>query len=481
MSATGIVAYATYVPRHRVQRTELGATLGIAAGRGTRVVSSFDEDSTTMGVEAAAALLREGRERGVAPGPSGLYFATTSPAYLDKTNAAAIHAALALPPEVFAADLAGSARSGIAAFHAAAAASGLAVASDVRTGRPGSADERSGGDAAAAFLFGDPADAVAKLVAQRSLTTEVLDRWREPGAASAEQWEERFGQDAYRPLVKRAASEVLADGGVEQADHVVLVSPNPGVVKQGTKTVTGTASTVGCPTGHAGAADPWIGLADALDRADPGESILVLSVVDGCDAVLFRTTGRLAHARQARSVAEQTAAGRDVPYATYLSWRGLLDKEPPRRPEPDRPAGPPAARSTSWKFSFTGNACRGCGFVHLPPSRVCKRCGSVDEMDPRPLAGISGTVATYTVDRLAFSPSPPLTDAVVDFDGGGRYTLELADGESDALRVGTRVGLTFRKLFTAGGVHNYFWKARVLDEPDAVARDDRAVAVGGQR
>ena len=42
------------------------------------------------------------------------------------------------------------------------------------------------------------------------------------------------------------------------------------------------------------------------------------------------------------------------------------------------------------------------------------------------MAGISGTVATYTVDRLAFSPSQPLTDAVVDFDGGGRYTLELA-------------------------------------------------------
>jgi len=30
------------------------------------------------------------------------------------------------------------------------------------------------------------------------------------------------------------------------------------------------------------------------------------------------------------------------------------------------------------------------------------------------------------------------------------------------LAVGTRVGLTFRRLYTAGGVHNYFWKARVL-------------------
>jgi hypothetical protein len=26
--------------------------------------------------------------------------------------------------------------------------------------------------------------------------------------------------------------------------------------------------------------------------------------------------------------------------------------------------------------------------------------------------------------------------------------------------VGTRVEMTFRRLYTAGGIHNYFWKAR---------------------
>jgi len=28
------------------------------------------------------------------------------------------------------------------------------------------------------------------------------------------------------------------------------------------------------------------------------------------------------------------------------------------------------------------------------------------------------------------------------------------------VRIGDRVELTFRRLFTAEGVHNYFWKAR---------------------
>jgi len=30
------------------------------------------------------------------------------------------------------------------------------------------------------------------------------------------------------------------------------------------------------------------------------------------------------------------------------------------------------------------------------------------------------------------------------------------------LAVGGRVEMTFRRLFTADGIHNYFWKARPL-------------------
>jgi 3-hydroxy-3-methylglutaryl CoA synthase/uncharacterized OB-fold protein len=458
--------------------SEVAATLGQGGEGGTRVVASFDEDSTTMAVEAAAALLRAHPAT-----PEALYFATTSPAYFDKTNATAVHAALALPPATFAADLAGSARSGMAAWRAAAGTGGLAVLADVRTGRPGSADERGGGDGAAALLFGDPSQAIADIVAQRSLSTEILDRWRAPGEPAGSQWEERFGLEAYLPLLKQAAADVLASAGLDQADHMVVVSPNAGVLKQAARAVPGARSFSASPAGHTGAADIGLGLAGVLDRAAPGETILLLSAADGCDAVLLRATARIAESRQARPVAQQLAGGRDVPYATYLSWRGWLDREPPRRPEPDRPAGPPSARSTPWKFSFTGSVCRSCGFVHLPPMRVCKRCGLVDDMDARSLAAAEGTVATYTVDRLAFSPSPPLIDAVVDFDGGGRYTLEVADGQPDQLSVGTRVGLSFRRLFTAGGVHNYFWKARVLGAEHGTASGGATATagVGGHR
>lgn len=446
-------AYAAYVPSWRIADVS----------RGNRVVAAFDEDSTTMGTQAAGALLRGAGSGAAVP---TLYFATTSPAYLDKTNATAIHAALGLERGSFAADVVGSARSGVAAMRAAEAEGGLAVLADVRTGRPGSADEKLGGDGAAAFLFG-PGDGVARVLARRSLTSEFLDRWRLPSSTTGEQWEERFGFEEYADLVRTAAAEVLADAELDEADHVVLTSPNSAVAKRAGSLVKGTLSTTGSPIGHAGAADVGLGLAAVLDVAGPDETILLVSAADGCDALLLRTTDLLAQRRQASPVTAQLAASREVDQLTYLSWRGLLEREMPRRPEPDRPAAPPSGRAAGWKFGFNGSRCTACQMVHLPPQRVCRNCGAQDAMAVVPGTRLVGTVATYTVDRLAFSPSPPVVVVVVDFDGGGRASLELADADPADLAVGGRVELTFRRFFTAGNVHNYFWKARPLVEAAA--------------
>jgi uncharacterized OB-fold protein len=91
---------------------------------------------------------------------------------------------------------------------------------------------------------------------------------------------------------------------------------------------------------------------------------------------------------------------------------------------------------------------------------VCKQCHAIDEMVREPLADVPATVTTYTVDRLAYTPSPPVLMVVIDFDGGGRMRCQLTDAAEDEVRAGLRVEMTFRRLITAAGVHNYFWKAR---------------------
>jgi uncharacterized OB-fold protein len=95
--------------------------------------------------------------------------------------------------------------------------------------------------------------------------------------------------------------------------------------------------------------------------------------------------------------------------------------------------------------------------------RVCVQCKATDRMIEIPMADQRGTVATFTIDHLAYSPSPPVIAAVVDFDGGGRFSCELADADPDRVAIGDRVEMTFRRIITAGGVHNYFWKARPVE------------------
>jgi uncharacterized OB-fold protein len=108
-----------------------------------------------------------------------------------------------------------------------------------------------------------------------------------------------------------------------------------------------------------------------------------------------------------------------------------------------------------WKYGFVGSRSVDTGEVQLPPAVQLD-----DPLEPAPMADVSGTVVTFTVDRIAYSPSPPIVFAVVDFDGGGRLPVELTDVDADDVRIGDRVEMTFRRLFTADGIHNYFWKAR---------------------
>ena len=136
----GIIGHGTYVPRWRLERASIGATLGSAGGKGRRAVASYDEDTTTMGIEAARLALRS------APGasPSTLWFSTTSPAYVDKTNATTIHAALRLERHVLAADAGGAARSAVAVLRSSleGPTSALVVAADIRGGLDGQSTSR---------------------------------------------------------------------------------------------------------------------------------------------------------------------------------------------------------------------------------------------------------------------------------------------------------------------------------------------------
>ena len=474
----GILGFGTHVPYWRLRGDTVAAALGKRGGRGSRAVAGSDEDTTTMAVEAARHAVRSA---GGAERIDALWLATADPVYADKANATAVHAALGLPGRVHAADLAGSVRSGVAALLAGLHYPGatLVALSDRRNGPSGSPDEAGGGDAAAALVVGQaspdgPVPLLAEFLGCGSATAEFLDRWRRPGQPWPDSWEERFGERVYTSLAEESLDRALKASGLTAGDisRVAVTGPSARAVRSaGTR-----LARLGVPdgafaddltsrVGNTGTAHPGLLLASMLERAEPGDVLALAVLADGADTVVFRVTGAIAERTRVPSVEDGIARGRDsLSYADFLTWRGLIRRQQPRRPDPDRAVAPASARSETWKFGFAGSRCAECGTRHLPPQRVCLECGSRDRMTAEPLADTGGTIATYTVDHLAFSLAPPIVAAAVDLDGGGRFSCELTDLDPAELDVGTRVEMTFRLISTAGGIRNYFWKARPARE-----------------
>jgi len=481
----GVLGFAGYVPHHRLDRAAITAASGTNAGKGTRSVASYDEDTTTMAVEAGRLALRPLGE-GARSLPGALWFSSTAPAYVDKTNATVVHAALRLDHEASAFDANGSVRSAVGALRSALRGNDtvLVVASDMRTGLPTSTDEREGGDAAAALLVGDGTDAtpvLAEYLGGASVTEEFLDRWRTPGDVRSKQWEERFGEMEYVPLGQEAFKLALADTGVdaESIGQVVVAGTHSRAVRvTGAKVSAGTgglAEDLAATVGNPGAAQPGLLLAHALERASADEVVALVVLADGADVLLFRATEALDRHQPARLVGAQITAGRDdLRYLQFLSWNAMVTIEPPRRPEPARASSSAAARNEGWKYGLVGSRDRSSGALHLPPARVSFRGGAADDMEPVPMADALGTIVTYTIDRLAYSPSPPIVFAVVDFDEptGGRLPVELTDVDAAEVAIGQRVEMTFRRLNRSDGIQNYFWKAKPVRTDPPAGTDD---------
>ncbi len=417
----GILGHGTYIPHRRLDMTTVADVAGGGGRKGTRAVASYDEDATTMAVEASRVARRLAPDAAI----ESVWFATVSPPYLDKTNATAVHAALRLPEECGSYDLIGSVRGAMGALRAAVAQQGpaLVVASDVRMGLAGGPDEAYFGDGAAALVIGTETDGavVAELGAWVSLSDEFVDRWRRPDEDRSRVWEERFGEVRYAAIGKDALDRLFkATGtGPDDVDHLIVTGTHSracrAVAQRSGVSADRLVDDLGSVVGNTGAAHPFLLLSAALERAEPDQTIVLLVLADGAEALMVRTTPAIAKHVADSSLARQVRGGAPISYGRYLAWRGILPIEPPRRPEPARTSSSAAARSVPWKFGFEGSRSPD-GTVHLPPLP--------DDVVLQPMADARGTVTTFTIDRLSYTPSPPMVFAVVDFDGGGRLPVE---------------------------------------------------------
>ena len=105
--------------------------------------------------------------------------------------------------------------------------------------------------------------------------------------------EERFGEQVYVPLAEAAFSDALKRAGVESADvgHLAVAGLHARVVKAIVASL-GVPSSALVPdrnqvVGNLGAAQVGLGLADALEWAEPGDLIAAVIVADGVSVLLL--------------------------------------------------------------------------------------------------------------------------------------------------------------------------------------------------
>lgn len=463
----GITAYGGYVPFNRLDRKQIAQSFGHPVSSGERAVANADEDSLTMSVAAALECCR-----GIdAQGLNGVYFATTTSPYKEKQGATNIAAALDLGRNVRTADFADSLRAGSAAMLAALDAAGNGAATLVAIGdcRLGAADgsyETDFGDGAAAFTF-DNRGVIAELVDSYSVAVDFLDQWRAQDDRFVRNWDERFSAtQAYEPFVAEAIKGVLRKTGLKPEDFAKIVNYGSTPRYQA-----GIAAKLGFgpdqiqdnlskTIGNAGAASAPMMLVAALETAKPGDRILFVTYGEGSDAIVFQVTeeiGRLAPRRGIKSYLEHKRV--TMNYQKYLRWRDLVAFEPAKRPAQPRSSLPDFYRNYKKNYALYGCRCTECGTPQFPPTRVCVQCQAVDKMAPYRFYGREGKVVTFVFDYLALSADPPNVDVVVDFEGGGRIFCNLVDCEPEQVKVGLQIEMCYRKLFTADGIHTYFWKA----------------------
>ncbi len=118
-------------------------------------------------------------------------------------------------------------------------------------------------------------------------------------------------------------------------------------------------------------------------------------------------------------------------------------------------------REMPQRYRLEASKCKKCERVLFPPRLVCPKCGG-RTFDAVKLAD-EGVVKTYTVIRVGpsqFSGQTPYAVGIVELDGGVSITTQIVDVPPEAIKLGQRVRIEFRRIQEDGdaGIICYGYK-----------------------
>jgi uncharacterized OB-fold protein len=328
---------------------------------------------------------------------------------------------------------------------------------------PGSDFERELGDGAAAFLVSDDESSVI-FKDIYCVADEILDVWRNDEDKYVRSWEDRFNiNEGYSKVMPAALRTLLGRNKltVEDISKAAYYAPSSRRHSDVGKNLGLNADQIQPhlfgSVGDTGAAYCPMLLAASLQEAKEGDRIVAASYGNGADVFLFEVKDRLHNGLTIDNLKASKVILKD--YRKYLNWRGLLEMTTGRR----RPPVPTPSATCLWRerdetIRLNGVKCKQCGMVQYPPQRVCYNCHTKDEFESYRFWDKKARVTTYTEDFATPIPNPPLVLTVIDFAGGGRMWTYMTDIGNSRVELEMPVEMTFRKLFTSEGIHNYSWK-----------------------
>ena len=340
--AVGIIGYGGYIPRFRLDSSEVGRVWkgdGRPSGRSFKAVPGPDEDTTTIAIQAArnAAAM-------AAIDPSllrAVWFGSESKPYAVKPTSTIVADAIGALPFANAADWEFACKPGTEAMQAAVGFVGSGMAeyamcggADTAQARPGDVLEYHTGAGGAAFIIGPAEECLARFDASTSFVTNTPDFFRREGQPYPSHGQRFTGEPAYFHHVRSSVSALLAEMGAapEEFKYAVFHQPNAQFPLKVADELGFSRDQVEpfvlvSEIGNTYSGSVLIAFAKALDEAEPGDRILVASYGSGAgsDAIAFTVTDKVVAARgRGIPIASYIARRREVDYATYARYRGKL-------------------------------------------------------------------------------------------------------------------------------------------------------------
>ncbi|WP_297068589.1 hydroxymethylglutaryl-CoA synthase [Thermococcus sp.] len=297
----GIVGYGAYVPMYRIKTQEIGRVWGISSFPiKEKSVPGLDEDTITIGIEAARNALRRAK---IDPKLiRAIWLGTESKPYAVKPSGTVIAEAIGATPDLDAADFEFACKAGTEAIQAAIGFVGsemadyaMAIGADTSQGRPGDHLEFTASAGGAAYIIGPKGpDTIAYFEGSYSYVTDTPDFWRRQHEHYPRHGNRFTGEPAYFHQIINAAKGLMEelDYTSNDFDYAVFHQPNVkfpltvarilGIPKE--KVLPGLLSGI---IGNTYSGATLVGVSAVLDIAKPGDRILWVSFGSGAGSDAF--------------------------------------------------------------------------------------------------------------------------------------------------------------------------------------------------